>query len=276
MPELSGLFSRWWKQILLIVFLSLAISAAILYLQPLQYMSVTTAVPGNALSADKSRVFNNNIEALYSDVGLPDELDVILGTAQLDTIYLAVADQFNLFDHYKLAKDDGEARQKSARRLKKNSRVIKSDYGELKVKVWDTDRNLAPQMANALMDKLQQIHQSLYNNNNRNILASLHHAAEIGQKKLDSLYTDSAKDNDLSLTRRKAQLEQLQEYEKLINQYDLIIHTSPASLLVAEMARPSLWPDRPKRMEILIATGILSLFFAFLVALVLERNKRKA
>ena len=150
MPQISFLFSRWWKQILFTVLICLVAAGTIVFLEPLQYLSVTTAVPGNALSADRSKIFNRNIEALYSDIGLPDELDVILGTGQLDTIYLAVTDQFNLFDHYKFARGDGEARHKSARKLKKNSKVIKSDYGELKVKVWDTDRNLAPQLANAL------------------------------------------------------------------------------------------------------------------------------
>ena len=57
--------------------------------------------------------------------------------------------------------------------LRYNSRIIKSDYGELKVKVWDTDKNLAPQLANSLMEQLDQIHQGLQNENNRITLSSL-------------------------------------------------------------------------------------------------------
>ena len=38
-------------------------------------------------------------------MGDPDELDRIVGTAQLDTLYLAIADQYNLWDHYKLKPD---------------------------------------------------------------------------------------------------------------------------------------------------------------------------
>ena len=44
------------------------------------------------------------------------------------------------------------ASNKAASLLKKNTKVMKSEYGELKVKVWDTDKNLAPQLANAVMD----------------------------------------------------------------------------------------------------------------------------
>ena len=276
MPEISGLISRWWKQIFVVVIISIAAAAAIVYMKPLQYLSVTTAVPGNILSSDKSRVFSNSIEGLYADIGSSDELDMILGTGQLDTIYLAVTDQFNLYDHYKISKDDGEARPKAAKWLKKNSKVIKSDYGELKVKVWDTDKNLAPQLANALMDKLQQIHQTLQNSNNKKVLSSLYRASSETQMKLDSFNTSSAKDNEVFASRRKMLSEQVLDYTKLINQYELIIDADSESLLVAEKARPSLHPDRPRRLEIISATGILSLLFAFLVALLFDRSKRKS
>ena len=43
---------------------------------------------------------------------------------------------------------------------------MRSEYGELKIKVWDTDKNLAPQLANAILDKLNSIHQSLQAANN--------------------------------------------------------------------------------------------------------------
>jgi uncharacterized protein involved in exopolysaccharide biosynthesis len=200
-------------------------------------------------------------------------LDIIVGTAQLDTIYLAVTDQFNLYDHYRFSKSDGEARQKSALRLKKNSRVIKSDYGELKIKVWDTDRNLAPQLANALMDHLQKIHQDMQNSNNKRILETLRNASASVKKKMDSLQP-STNNSEILEMRRKTLLMQEEEYERLINQYEIIMETSPSALRIAETARASLWPDRPRRLQLLIATGVLSLFFALLLSLFLDRRKR--
>ena len=137
-----------------------------------------------------------------------------------------------------------------------------------------TDRNLAPQLANALMDKLQQIHQALQNGNNKKILNTLQSALIAVQKKLDSLDVLPVKDTEYLTARRKTLLEQQLDYEKLISEYDLIINANSESLLITEKARSSLWPDRPRRFEILSATGILSLLFAFLVAVILEKNKR--
>jgi uncharacterized protein involved in exopolysaccharide biosynthesis len=44
-------------------------------------------------------------------------------------------------------------------------------------------------------------------------------------------------------------------------------------LIVVEEAKPSNWPDRPRRLQIMIAAAVLSFLFALLAALVLERRK---
>jgi uncharacterized protein involved in exopolysaccharide biosynthesis len=69
--------------------------------------------------------------------------------------------------------------------------------------------------------------------------------------------------------------EALREYEKLAEQYQLMIDMSPSALVVVEKARPAAWPDKPKRTLILTATAALSFLFALLVALALERRKKK-
>lgn len=273
MPDVFTIFSRWWKYILAVVVIAVAIAASIVFLKPNLYLSMATAVPGSSLSFDKSRIFNVNIQALYTDIGLPDELDIIVGTAQLDTIYLAVTDQFNLYDHYKFSKSDGEKRQKSAIRLKKNSKIIKSDYGELKIKVLDTDRNLAPQLANALMGYLQKIHQDIQNSNNEKVLDALHKAVASVQIKIDTLNMGTFKHSESLELRRKNLLLQSEEYERLINQYEIITEATPSALKIVETARASLWPDKPRRAQIIIATAVLSLFFALLLSLFLDRRK---
>jgi uncharacterized protein involved in exopolysaccharide biosynthesis len=270
MPDMYSLISRWWKQILMLVVLSLIVSSVIVFTKPQLYLSMATALPGNPLSADKSRVFSKNIEALYSDFGMPDDLDMIVGTAQLDTLYLAVTDQFNLYDHYKLG-SDSKGRLNAARKLKKNSRIIKSDYGELKIKVWNKDPNLSPQLANALMETLQQHLMNLQSQHNRQVLEILRRSAADAQKRYDSLETLRS----TSVIRLKILSDQLQEYEKLISEYELSLASNPQVLRITERARPAIYPDKPRKAEIITATGILSLLFGLLLALLLDRKKQK-
>ncbi len=266
MPDIFYLFSRWWKQILIVVLLSLVTAVAILEFSPNKYLSVSTALPASSFTADKGRVFNENIQELYSVLGTTDELDMITGTGKLDTLYLAVTDEFNLFDHYKMSEKGDAARSKAALLLKKNTKVMKSEYGELKVKVWDKSKDLAPQLANALMNKIQSIHQDLQNESNRATLQSLEKGRKELQQQLDSV----------SATAQNSLLERIGKYETLIAEYHLMVNSKPPVLLILEKARAASWPDKPKMLTVILATFFLSLIFGLLLALSLEKKKNRA
>jgi LPS O-antigen subunit length determinant protein (WzzB/FepE family) len=265
MPDLSELLKNWWKKIAAVMILSLLTVGIITFLKPRQFLSTATAVPGSSFASDKSKIFNENVQTLYSTLGTADDLDMIVGTANLDTAYLAVTDQFNLFDHYKISEKGNAARSKAATLLKKNTKVMKSEYGELKVKVWDTDKNLAPQLANAILGELQSIHQNLQSAGNEATLKGLTAGKEKLKAKIDSANFS---------TEKKISIQgQIEQYEKLIGEYQLMVDSKPPSLLTVENAKSSDWPDRPKRMQVMIATAVLSFLFALFAALVMERRK---
>lgn len=265
MPDIIDLIKNWWKQISAVVILSLLAVGIITFLKPRQYLSVATAVPASSFAADKAKIFNENIQELYSALGTPDDLDMIIGTANLDTVYLAVTDQFNLFDHYKMSEKGNAARTKAASQLKKNVKVMKSEYGELKVKVWDTDKNLAPQLANAIVDKLQLIHQNLQSAGNEATLTGLLKVKEKLERQVDSAVESAERTVEFK--------NKVQQYKKLIGEYQLMVDSKPPALIIVENAKPSEWPDKPERMQIMIATAVLSLLFALFAAVIMERRK---
>jgi capsular polysaccharide biosynthesis protein len=270
MPDLFYLISKWWKQMFFVVFFSLLIVGIITFMKPRQYLSVATALPASSILTDKGSIFNENLEYLYSALGSSDDVDRIVGTAQLDTIYLAVTDQFNLYDHYKISESSKQRREKAAQFLKKRSKVYKSSYGELKIKVWDTDKNLAPQLANAILGELQSIYQELQNSNNKSILNTLRSARQKIISRPDSLSTQSPGNNPKP--NQQMLSDQLVKYEKLINEYQFIIDNKPAALIVVEKATPAIKPDKPKRLNIMVATLFASFIFSILLALLLERK----
>ena len=279
MPDLFYLVSKWWKQMLAIVLASLAVVSITLYLKPARYLSTATALPASSYATDKASVFNANIQQLYSAMGTPDDLDMIVGTGQLDTVYLAIAAQANLADHYKVEEQGDAAIRKAAFLLKANTRVIKSDYSELKIKVWDKDKEVAPMLANAIMDKLQAIHQDIQNSNNISLIKSLQSGREKLQANIDSInnYLKKALIEE-GLTgsytvRRAALIDQVQQYEKLIGEYQLLVDNKTPVLITVDKARVTDWPDTPKRIPVLVATLVLSLFFSLFVILLIEKRK---
>lgn len=258
MPDIFDVIKNWWKQMAAVVIVSVIAIGIIVFLKPKLYLSVATAVPASSFATDKGKIFNENIQALYSTLGNPDDLDLVLGTAELDTIYIATSQEFGLTDHYKIKKEENDGIRKAANCLRKKTKVMKSGYGELKVKVWDEDKDLAAALANSILEKLQQMHRDLRSVSNQLALEGL----ISGKNKLIA-QKDSASINQT----------QLAEYEKLICEYQLMVDSKPAVLITVEKAKPGLYPDKPRKKQMLAATALLSLFFAFLAALILERRK---
>src|SRR5947207_3019458 len=173
MPDIFDLIAKWWKHILAFVIVAVIVTAIVVYTTPKKYLGMATALPAPTYATDKAGVFSENLQILYPGLGTSDDLDMILGTAHLDTVYTAVADRLNLADYYRIDKSDIERARKAGTILKEKTKVIKSDYGDLKVKTWDDNRQKAADMANAIMEKLQQIHQDVQTANNLAMLEKI-------------------------------------------------------------------------------------------------------
>jgi LPS O-antigen subunit length determinant protein (WzzB/FepE family) len=277
MPDMFDLFLRWWKQIAGLVILTLIVAAVVVYATPKQYVGMSTALPAPTYAADKAGVFSQNLQVLYPSLGTPDDLDMILGTSHLDTVYTAIARAFDLASYYGTG-HDADAVQRAGSILKEKTKVNKSDYGELKVKVWDGDRNKAADLTNAVMEKLQEVHQDVQAANNAMMLQKIRD--EYGKKQDEyRLLHDSVPvkpgegEAQINAAKMTALLQQLQEYEKLSNEYQLMVNAKPQALVIIEKATPPLWADKPRPKETLIAAAVLGFFFATFLALILERRR---
>lgn len=292
MPDILSILSRRWR---LILWLTLAGAAAALVaslLSPKLYLGQATALPANTALGDKARIFNNNIEGLYSEWGSSDDLERIEGTAKLDTPYIALAKTYRLVAHYGLDSAKPGVLQKAAVRLRKSSLVARSGYGEMQVKVWDKDSTLAATLANALLQTLNDMHSGLQVQNNKAILEKLREEYAL-KKQLASgiegqvvqyrtpsgMVTDSIAQQPNAadaLVEQEINGEERRQYAKLIGEYELALKTAPRALLVVESARPQLAPDRPKTARNVLLALLASLFFSFLFALFIDSRKAAA
>jgi hypothetical protein len=272
MPDLAAAFERSWKMITGITLVATLIAFLVTSLRPKQYLSTVTALPANSAMADKARIFNNNIEALYSEYGSVDELDKIEGTAALDTIYLAATNAFHLESHYKTSQDEHSV-YKAAQQLKKNSKISRSGYGELKINVWDHDRNLAATLANFLFSQLQSIHQRLQNESSAFHLWKLKEAyaqKQVAYRQLaDSMIHSS---NEVSDLKGASLLAQLQQYGTAIDQFEMSVKASPPPLIAVEMARPAVTADKPRTAQVLVFSFFAAFLFSFLLALLIQNR----
>jgi len=273
MPDIFDLIAKWWKQILGLVIATVIVTAIVVFTMPKKYLGMATALPAPTFATDKAGVFSDNLQILYPGLGTSDDLDMILGTAHLDTVYTAVAADLSLADYFGIDKADPERNKLAGSILKEKTKVNKSDYGELKVKVWYGDKQRAADMANGIMDKLQQIQQDVQTTNNATMLEKIKSELSIKQTEFQKLVDSSNATSQLVLAKRISVMEQIQQYEKLQNQYQLMVNARPQALIIVERASPAIWPDKPKPKLAIIAAAILSLFFGLFAALVLERRR---
>ena len=270
MPDIFELFARWKKQILLIVLSSLIVATAIVFILPVKYLATSTAIPANPLLIDKASLFSHEARELYSSLGTDNDLDVIIGTGQLDTIYIAAVRKFKLTGHYAIKDTSEMAVLKAAHILKEETKIQKTAFGELQIRLLFTDRFLAPQVANMLMDQLALIHQHILNRNNKLLLDGIE--KQIADRTISKMPFVKI---DTSLIEEANEIEnQTALYKRLLAEYQLAANLERPAFHIVEPARISDKPASPKIAVILISTAIASLLFALWLAVLLDKGKK--
>jgi|GEM_PF-235452 len=289
MPDLFTILFNRWKLILGLTIAAGLLTLAISLIRPKQYGATATALPANSSLTDKARLFNNNIESLYPELGSVDEFDRIEGIAKLDTTYINVVSAFNLINHYGVNDGSPDSLQTAVNKLKKATEIRRSEYGDLKIKVWDQDPALAAQLANRLLEEINGLYMQTQVQNNlltvaklKLLLAEKHAQLESARQaprnnKDETVLRDSVIDE--STNRAQSQLlnglpEQIVQLEQIISQYELGIAAAPQPLIVVENARATMTTVKPNLLQTTLFALAAGLFFSILLAFLLETRKR--
>jgi uncharacterized protein involved in exopolysaccharide biosynthesis len=258
----------------------LVIATATVFVMPKYYKSTAIVVAANPALADKARLFNTNIQGLYSNFGSGDDLDRIDGLANLDTTFKLMVDEFKLINYYKL-KDANTAlaKRKAVLNLREDVQLQKTDLGQFKFMVTTKDKQLSANIANKMVATVQQMEENIWQKNYQLSLDKINTSVKELEQEVaainDSLkLMDITKDAALMYTnKREALLQQLKQYYTAANEFKLAISNKAPALYIIENASPAAKHDKPKKLEVLIATLIISFVFGCLIALLYNRRK---
>lgn len=264
---LSGTISvinTWKRQIFFFVLIVTIITAIVSgFILPKEYYAGTTVLPVNSMLTDKSRIFSDNIKELYSVYGNSDDLDRIYTIAKTGNVLGFVVDSLRLADHY--SNGTGEkARTRAVTSLKKHIDIMKTENGALQVDVWDKDASTAANIANTIIHKTQLLGNDMIQQANQQIIEKLRQDIII---KKNRAKVDTITDKNITA--------QITRDEKIVDELSLTTDIKEPSLLVLEKAYPSLNPDKPNHWLIIISAFIVSLFFAILTILMIDRKMNK-
>ncbi len=277
--DVWNVLQQRWKFITGFTLLSLILATITLFLVPKYYKSTAVIVAANPALADKARLFNSNIEGLYSNFGSSDDLDRLFGMANLDTTYKLLVKEFGLIKYYKINGDNVALNyRKAVLNLKDDIDLSKTELNQLKIIVHTKDAELSSKVANRMVEIIHEMEKGIWKDSYQNSLNKLtagvaeleHEVDSINRLMMVSIMTPQQ--SELVMNKRSALIEQVKEYYKSINEFRLAIANDPPALYTIERAYPSAKADKPKKVNVLFTVALASLVFACIIALI--RNKK--
>jgi capsular polysaccharide biosynthesis protein len=254
--------------------LAVIVSAAIVFfvLSP-SYKSTAVVVAANPLLADKGRLFNDNIEGLYSAFGGEDDLNRIYGIADLDTTYKALINKFNLVKYYQIEGDDVALNQRKAiSELRDDVELIKNDLYLLQISATTKDRNLSASIANEIVSIIQNTAQDVLKRSYTEIANKLESSSTELAEQYKSLRTAPA-DDELAQIKKKRIFDQITKNYQVEAELRIASTANSPAVIVLDKAYPSAKPDKPKKLLTILASLVSALAFSIIMVLVFERRQ---
>ncbi|TDO26575.1 Wzz/FepE/Etk N-terminal domain-containing protein [Sediminibacterium goheungense] len=281
MAETAGVIQHNWKKIGLFTLLSIAIATVTVYILPKQYRSTAMLIAANPQLADKSRLFNENIQGLYSYIGSGDDLDRIMGIADLDTAYKQLVDEYKLVDYYELSNNPLPLlRRKAVLKLREDLTLQRTERGQLKILCWTKNPQLSADLINAMIKivtrQAEQIAHEQYEGSQSLLEKTIRNKEEEYRQLADSLQKIPQQQYDsyeLLQLSAKSVLKELQEYRTLYAQFTMMAKLQTPVLFVLDKAVPAAKAERPDKPAIIIAAAIAGFVFSILLLLVGNRKR---
>lgn len=277
MPHTIQVLQKHTRFILLFTLFAMLVAFVTVLLVPKYFRSGARIIAANPQLTDKSRLFNENIQGLYSYFGSGDDLDRIIGVADMDTTYYQLVDQFNLIDYYRLDNDSMPLlRRKAILKLKKDISFQRTEQGQMRVLCWTKDKKLSADIVNAMIAIVQQKLESIWLSNYQQASAQLnasiiHHEQQYASLN-DSISKASPTQQILLQKHMETLLEELSRYRKTAASFKLMGETVPPALYILEPAVPSAKAERPDELNTVLISGLAGFLFSILFLLLKDRR----
>jgi hypothetical protein len=263
------LLKKYRSFFLTIISLPLIVSILVSLLLPKQYLSISTAIPANSRLTDKNHLISKDLQELYSVFGEANDLDHVYIMARSSTVAASICDSFSLIAHYGLDASKMDARATAIKKLGKNTEILKTETGELKISVWDRSPEIAAAIANAYVDRIE----SMYRQSTSGMYADIKNKLE--KKILLESSASAMQQASVSQESLDALLSKLKSMRELADQVDISMEGMPPALIMIDRAKPSLKSDRPNLLMNALATLAISLFTGSAVLLLFPLARTK-
>ena len=165
---LLAIFHRWKKWLALAAVLAAVVSALVAWSMPNIYSSTAVFLPTSPQSTDPDRL----VEGSKLEVGARSEdLDRVVTIGQSLPLAELIIHKFDLYKHYKLGEPGSDLVENNVlNEFNSNFSIVHNERDAIELTVQDTDKQLAANLANAMVAAIDSVNQQLTLENRRNVL----------------------------------------------------------------------------------------------------------
>lgn len=283
--ELIRIALKWKRPIIITTIIAALGSAAFSwFFMPNYYKSSVNFYPANPVMTDRQVLYSNSLGEIEIDYfGGSSDVDRILTLANGTPTIDYIINKYHLMEHYGYDSTKTLARYKTKKKFLKNYKAVETEFGAIEITVWDTDNNLASEIANHIALTIDNHNRDMLLRDKFVVIETFEDIINDKQQALDQL-TDSLETmvhNSANAEKIKqmefnvdAAMKNLAENRKLKEQYVTSTSTKISTIHITEEAYPAIRKDKPIRSLIVVACTVGAFIFMLLLAVITE-NYRK-
>ncbi|MBP9547539.1 MAG: hypothetical protein KBE86_00190, partial [Chitinophagales bacterium] len=265
--ELIRIALKWKRPIIITTIIAALGSAAFSwFFMPNYYKSSVNFYPANPVMTDRQVLYSNSLGEIEIDYfGGSSDVDRILTLANGTPTIDYIINKYHLMEHYGYDSTNTMSRYKTKKKFLKNYKAVETEFGAIEITVWDSDKNLASDMANHIALTVDNHNRDMLLRDKFIVIETFKDIISDKQNALDQL-TDSLEImlSSSANTEKMKQMEfnvdaamkNLAENRKLMEQYVTSTSSKFSTIHITEEAYPAIRKDKPVRSLIVVACTV--------------------
>ncbi|MEZ5006787.1 MAG: hypothetical protein R2728_11420 [Chitinophagales bacterium] len=285
MLELLTIIYKWKWHIGIICVL--AVLASVIFsgpkFMPPYYESFSIFYPSNPAATDRSTLFGEDAgNRQVSYFGTKSDVNRMLTIANSGGLMNHIIEKHDLVNHYNVNTDNPKHLFYVGREFQGNYEAIKTDKEAIQIRILDQDPEKASLMVNDVVSYINEVNNAILRDNKSRTITIFDKELKEKEAEIIELNTELKGLNNATQNSGRIQFvnsriesltEEINDLQKLYDQYKISADEGFASIYLIETAAPALTKSKPVRWMIVAFTGLGAFAFSVLLAIILEKFK---
>lgn len=268
------------KTLLIVLIVSGIIGSAVAMLLPVYYKSTTIFYAANPGMNDRQNLFREQAGNLPIEYfGSEKDVDRVLQICKSGNINGYIVNKYHLAQHYKIDTTSPYYHTLVSEQFKENSQMVRNELGAIEITIFDTDAKMAADMANDIVNTVDNINKSFFAEQNQKGIRLMEQNIQSKTTQISHLNDTLAQlrrgsNQDLISTyaaQQKAAVKDLNKLNGLYEQYKAAAGNEFSTVNVIEPAYAAERKSKPVRWLIVVSIVLVSFSVSVIYLLLKER-----